>query len=78
MVNPVFVALNRRMTVFGVDRGIFMVLVVISVAVFWLTSIPWAVLVFAVLFGAVRLATKKDPQLPEIILATSKMGALYE
>jgi type IV secretory pathway VirB3-like protein len=78
-VNPVYNSINKRLLIFGVERGMFAAAMLAAVLVFYaFATFLGAAVVFACLFTAARLATKEDPRLPEVILAAAKMSRLYD
>lgn len=76
---PVHKALHRPLTVCGVDRRLFFLALLMGAATFNLFySFLAGLLVFAGLYGFARWATAKDPQMVQIILASSSARRRYD
>lgn len=76
---PVHKALHRPLTVCGVDRRLFFLALLMGAATFNLFySFIAGLLVFAGLYGFARWATAKDPQMVQIILASSSARRRYD
>lgn len=76
---PVHKALHRPLTVCGVDRRLFFLALLMGAATFNLFySFLAGLLVFAGLYGFARWATAKDPQMLQIILASSSARRRYD
>ena len=72
-------ALHRPLTVCGVDRRLFFLALLMGAATFNLFySFLAGLLVFAGLFGFARWATGKDPQMLQIMLASSRARRRYD
>jgi len=72
-------ALHRPLTVCGVDRRLFFLALLMGAATFNLFySFLAGLLVFVGLFGFARWATGKDPQMLQIMLASSRARRRYD
>ena len=72
-------ALHRPLTVCGVDRRLFFLALLMGAATFNLFySFLAGLLVFGGLFGFARWATAKDPQMLQIMLASSRARRRYD
>ena len=72
-------ALHRPLTVCGVDRRLFFLALLMGAATFNLFySFLAGLLVFSGLFGFARWATGKDPQMLQIMLASSRARRRYD
>src|SRR5690349_24750066 len=75
----VYKTLHRPLTVCGVDRRLFFLALLMGAATFNLFySFLAGLLVFAGLFGFARWATSKDPQMLQIMLASSRARRRYD
>ena len=79
ITRPVYKALHRPLTVFGVDRRLFFLALLMGAATFNLFySFLSGVLMFAVLYGFALSATKRDPQMLRILLTSSRARGRYD
>ncbi|HET9281377.1 MAG TPA: VirB3 family type IV secretion system protein [Candidatus Angelobacter sp.] len=77
--NRVFKSLHKPLTVLGIERGLFFVIAMASVAVFNLfASFLAAIVVFAVGFMAARMATEADPKILTILARSERLKARYD
>lgn len=76
--NPVYRAVNKPMTVGGVERRMFGIVMIGSLLVLIAFGMTGAVLTFSVLFVAARLATREDPRLPRIIIGSRRFRTWYD
>lgn len=77
--NPIHRALNKPLTIFGVERKLFFFSALVATGLFnFFGSLLGALLMFVVLFIAARMATAKDPQLLRILLNASKFKTRYD
>jgi len=78
-VNPVFRSLNAPLTMMGVERKLFFFALVMGAAVFnLLHTFLGGLLMFGLLYGFARLATKTDPQLLRFLLNSTKARCQYD
>ena len=76
---PVYKALHRPLTVCGVDRRLFFLALMMGAATFNLFySFAAGLLMFAALFGFALWATKRDPDMLRIFLASSRFRTRYD
>lgn len=72
-------ALHRPLTVCGVDRRLFFLALLMGAATFNLFySFLAGLLVFGGLYGFARWATARDPQMLQIMLASSSTKRRYD
>ncbi len=72
-------ALHRPLTVCGVDRRLFFLALLMGAATFNLFySFLAGLLVFGGLYGFARWATARDPQMLQIMLASSSAKRRYD
>jgi type IV secretory pathway TrbD component len=72
-------SINRLLTVWGAERGLFfLALVVAGVTFNFFGSLASGLLMFAVLFAGARWATATDPQLLRILLNSAKFRRRYD
>ena len=76
---PVYKALHRPLTVCGVDRRLFFLALLMGAATFNLFySFAAGLLMFAGLFLFALWATRRDPQMLQILLSSSRARARYD
>jgi type IV secretory pathway TrbD component len=77
--NPIHRSLSKPLAILGVERKLFFLAMLIGAATFNLFgSLLGGLLMFVVLFLALRLATAKDPQMLRILLNASKFRSRYD
>jgi type IV secretory pathway TrbD component len=77
--HPVYRALNRVLTIWGIERKLFFATALAGAITFQATSSFWAgVVMFAVLFVAARWATVTDPQMLRLLLNSLKWRTRYD
>jgi type IV secretory pathway TrbD component len=75
----VYKALHRPLTVCGVDRRLFFLALTMGAATFNLFySFLAGLLIFAALYVFALWATKRDPEMLRILLASSRFRARYD
>ena len=75
----VYKALHRPLTVWGVDRRLFFLALIMGAAMFNLFySFLAAVLTFLSLYGFAYWSTKRDPQMLQILLSSSRFRTRYD
>ena len=78
-VNPIHRALNKPLTILGVERKLFFLAMLIGAGTFnFFGSLLGGLLMFVVLFLLARLATATDPQLLRILLNASRFKSRYD
>jgi type IV secretory pathway TrbD component len=76
---PVYKALHRPLTICGVDRRLFFLALLLGAATFNLFySFLAGLLMFAGLYGFALWATKRDPDMLRILLASSNARRRYD
>ncbi len=76
---PVYKSVNKLLTVWGVDRRLFFLAMVMGAATFTaFSTLVGAALMFGTLYVLARQATKNDPQILRIIMNSSKLKAQYD
>src|SRR2546422_2692404 len=76
---PVYKALHRPLTLCGVDRRLFFLALLLGAATFNLFySFLAGLLMFAALYGFALWATKRDPEMLRILLASSRPRRRYD
>ena len=76
---PVYKVLHRPLTIWGVDRRLFFLSLIVGAATFNLFySFLAGCLMFAGLYGGALFATRKDPEMLRILLASSKSRGRYD
>ena len=78
-LNPVFQSINKPLTIWGIERRLFFVALVMGGATFtFFGSLLSGVLMFAGLSAFGRWATCTDPQLLRILLNSSRFKPQYD
>src|SRR5512138_222547 len=76
---PVFKAIHRPLTVCGVDRRLFFLALILGAATFNLFySFLAGLLMFGGLYGFALWATRRDPDMLRILLASSGSRRRYD
>jgi type IV secretory pathway TrbD component len=76
---PVYKALHRPLTIWGVDRRQFFLTLLLGAAMFNLFySFIAGLLIFAGLYGGALWATRRDPELLRILVASSNVRRRYD
>jgi len=76
---PVYKALHRRLTIWGVERRQFFFALLLGAATFNLFySLLAGLLMFGGLYGGALWATRRDPDLLRILLASSRVRRRYD
>jgi type IV secretory pathway TrbD component len=76
---PVYKAIHRPLTVCGVDRRLFFLALILGAATFNLFySFPAGLLMFLGLYGFALWATRRDPDMLRILLASSTSRRRYD
>jgi type IV secretory pathway VirB3-like protein len=76
---PVYKVLHRPLTVWGVERRLFFLSLMLGAATFNLFySFLAGCLMFAGLYGGALFATRTDPEMLRILLASSKSRRRYD
>jgi type IV secretory pathway TrbD component len=76
---PVYKALHRPLTVWGVDRRLFFLALLLGAVTFNLFySFLGACLVFLLLYAFAWWSTGQDPQMLQILLASAKLRTRYD
>jgi type IV secretory pathway TrbD component len=77
--HSVYKSLNKPLTVWGAERRLFFLAVVMGGATFnFFGSVLGGALMFLTLFWAARWATASDPQLLRILLNSSRFRLRYD
>ena len=78
-LHPVHRSINRPLTIWGVERRIFFLAMVMGAATFnFFSSLLSGLLVFLGLYLAARWVTQIDPQFLHILFTLSRMKAHYD
>ena len=76
---PVYKALHRPLTIWGVDRRQFFLALLLGAGTFNLFySFLAGLLIFAGLYAGALWATRRDPELLRILLASSSVRRRYD
>jgi type IV secretory pathway VirB3-like protein len=78
-LNPVYKSINKPLTVWGVERRLFFLAMVMGSATFTcFSSLLGAILMFFALYLCARYATTTDPEILRILMNSSKFRAQYD
>ncbi|MBE3133353.1 MAG: VirB3 family type IV secretion system protein [Acidobacteria bacterium] len=78
-VHPVYTSINKPLTIWGAERRLFLLALMLGAAVFNLFgSLPGGLLTFAFLYAGARLASATDPQILRILLNSARVGRQYD
>ena len=76
---PVYKALHRPLTICGVDRRLFFLALLLGAATFNLFySFLAGLLMFGGLYGFAVWATKRDPDMLQILLSSSRLHRRFD
>ena len=76
---PAYKALHRRLTIWGIERRLFFLALLMGAATFNLFySFIAGLMMFAGLYGFALWATARDPEMLRILLASSKARVRYD
>jgi type IV secretory pathway TrbD component len=76
---PVFKSVNKPLTIWGVERRLFFVALIMGAATFTsFSSLVSGVVMFVALFLCAQRATKTDPQILRIVLNSSRFRNQYD
>ena len=79
VVRPVFTAVHRPLTIWGVDRRLFFLALLMGAAMFNLFySFLAGLLTWMALYGFALWATRHDPQMLRILLASTQGRPRYD
>ena len=78
-INTVYRALQRPLTIMGVERKLFFFAMCMGAATFnMLSSLMGGILIFALLYFFARWATNTDPQILRFLLSAAKFKTQYD
>ena len=78
-LQPVYVSINRPLTIGGADRRLFFVALVIGGGTFTLLgTLLGGLLMFLALYLGARWVTQRDPQLLRIVLRSASARRRYD
>jgi type IV secretory pathway TrbD component len=78
-VNLVHRSLSRPLTILGAERKLFFFSMCIGAGTFnLLGSLAGGVLMFLLLYGVARWATRTDPQILRLLLASARLRTQYD
>jgi type IV secretory pathway TrbD component len=77
--NPVYRSMNKPLTIWGAERRLFFLAMVIGAATFnFFGSLVSGLVMFLVLYVFARWASVTDPQILRIVLNSSKFKLRYD
>ena len=78
-LNRVSKSINKPLTIWGAERRLFFLAVIVGAATFnFFASLVSGLVMFAGLYGFARWATKTDPQILRILLNSAKFRRHYD
>jgi len=78
-VNPVYRSINRPLTIWGVERGLFFLALMTGVGLFnFFGSLLDGGIGFVALWALAAWTTKRDPQMLRILLNSSRARSRYD
>src|SRR5713226_8028288 len=78
-VNPVYRSISRPLTILGAERKLFFFAMCVGAGTFnLLGSLAGGILMFLLLYVVARWATKTDPQILKLLLASAKSRSQYD
>jgi type IV secretory pathway TrbD component len=78
-MNPVYRSINRPLTIWGAERKLFFLAMVMGGATFnFFGSLLGGLVMFIALYAFARWATATDPQILRILLNSSKFKLRYD
>src|SRR6266513_3435396 len=78
-LNPVYKSINKPLTIWGAERRLFFLALVMGAATFnFFGSLLGGILMFVALYFFARWATVTDPQILRIFLNTSQARCRYD
>jgi type IV secretory pathway TrbD component len=78
-VHRVYQSINKPLTIWGVERRLFFLALLMGAGTFnFFGSLLGGIFMFVALYLLARWATASDPQLPRILLNSSKFKTRYD
>ena len=78
-LNRVSKSINKPLTIWGAERRLFFLAVIVGAATFnFFASLVSGMVMFAGLYGFARWATRTDPQILRILLNSAKFRRHYD
>jgi type IV secretory pathway TrbD component len=78
-MRPVYQALNKPLTLLGVERKLFFVVLTLAAAMFNVFGALFpSIGLFIALWLAARAATRTDPQILQILVSSRRFGIRYD
>ena len=79
VAHPVYRSINRPLTIWGIDRRLFLLVLMLGAAMFnFFGSLLGGLVMGVAGYVAARAATRRDPQLLRILLNSSRVRRLYD
>jgi type IV secretory pathway TrbD component len=78
-VQPVYVSINKPLTMGGAERGLFLLALILGAATFtFFGSLLAGLVMFLALYLTARAVTQVDPQLLRIVLRSASARVRYD
>src|SRR5689334_15183111 len=78
-VNPVYRSFSRPLTILGAERKLFFFAMCVGAGTFnLLGSLRGGLLMFLLLYALARWATRTDPQILRLLLASARLRTQYD
>lgn len=77
--HPVYRVMNRRLTIWGIDRGLFAGAALLGASIFQLSaSLLGGMVTFVVLYVAIYIITQHDPRMLRLLFMSSRWRTRYD
>ena len=78
-LHPVYASINKPLTIWGAERRLFLVAVLLGGGTFnLLGSLVGGLSIFGVLYAAARWASATDPQVLRLLLNSARLATQYD
>jgi hypothetical protein len=78
-MHVVYKSMNRALTIWGADRRLFLLALMLGAAVFnFFGSLPGGLIVFGSLYAGARYLTATDPQLLRVVFNAGRLRTEYD
>jgi type IV secretory pathway TrbD component len=78
-LHVVYKSMNRPLTIWGADRRLFLLALMLGAAVFnFFGSLPGGLIVFGSLYAGARWLTASDPQLLRVLFNSGRVRTEYD
>ena len=79
LVHAVYASMNKPLTIWGAERRLFLLALMLGAAAFnFFASLPAGLLLFGTLYAGARWMTTTDPQFLRILMNAGRLRAQYD